>query len=1175
MSLLQLLKLPPRPARPAVQAMPVMDVTAGQGVEVRDGQARAVPVRDADPKAAAAELRAPLQSRERSVREQLKTAGESLTRLEEKIAAAPADQKPALEARKKQLGQHIGGFERELKQIDADLKALDDPATSRDRYTQILARQKSGVGVAKAVEIDRHDGEFEKKRTENKLTRTETGYADGKATTRVQTSSTRVGAGSLTQDNRSTRTTVTADGRTTGTKSATSTVSKDGLAFDRSAKHETEKDGQTSSTEVKRSVKAGPGGASVTDTKTVTAADGSEHSRTGSAALVRGDGKAGVTRSDSVATKDAAGNKATDTRTHQGGIVAGKDGIGAYTDHERKTETQSAKGLKTGTVAGLSANILCNVVPVPDSDPPLYDVVLKVDLGVRIGQSAGYDKEPAKGDEERTRGTVGASLSAGERVFLNTSHRLDAAQAQAYVAALKTGSGTQKEFAIIRAGLAKGWDAARQLYLGASGKALAPREADKLKEGESVEVGRQTQAGGKVSANVKGGGIGVGVELGREHGHDESLKVTKEKDGALSYDARHGDTRKDSVGGSVGAGVVEGSFGHSSTRSTSTGYKIRIDPKAKNAAELQAALAACRSQAELDAFAKAHPQTVQEKTRSVQDDEKQSVGVGIGGAKVGMAFGHGVGQTEVTDQDGKLKEKTVTGGSEGGIEIGVGKVKVGASSKEQATARLDGSGNAALDVNRTDKSTDTAKWLEANVPFAGGRKKDAGALATATGGQQAEDTDRTDVSGIALQGGDLEYLGHLACNQWNKWMAACRSPRELEDWAKAGRRIKAAGGAKAVVAEQLARFVGADSSGRGHVIDAALRPTAGDMSGGARYEFPGGLAARKASYEATVIAASETGVAELAKSDAAKAAAKGQELLRELDSLYAAVSSAEFSNARTKAEMLSSINSRKDKVQAALRVAGGGKADELSTKELVDKYNGLLSNCQRYQRSEHEIFAKIEKTFETGFLKSGKPNLSETIDNTTLINELRGIYTLWDKDYDEMAALAQENGFGKGIYWKYKPDRARFERAYKGQAPGAASTAQPETADKRKKPATAPPPPAVANPLGEAHKELQKKREAGAQGIAARLPAAKNKAHGAGNRLFAWIRHERKAAAVDAHNRGTARLKSADGFEKKVKPGNVEELEAYGHVAIEDYEAAAKAYAEGLALYPKGLPPKG
>jgi hypothetical protein len=797
----------------------------------------------------------------------------------------------------------------------------------------------------------------------------------------------------------------------------------------------------------------------------------------------------------------------------------------------------------------------------------LYDVTLAVDLGMRLSLSAGYDKAPAKGQEQATRGTVSATGSASGKVYLNKSYRFDATQAQAYVDALKTGSGTQKEFAIIRCGLSKGWDAARDLYLGAGGQAMTVQEANQLKVGESTEVGKQTQVGGKAALGVKGGGFGVGVEGGHERGREESLKVTKEKDGTLRYDAKQGDSSKTSGGASVSAGVVEGSFGVSTSRTTSTGYSIAIDPNAKNAAEMQKALAACRSQAELDAFAKAYPAAVQEKTKSDGRADKQSVGVGIGSAKVGMNFGNSVDQTVVTDGAGNLKEKTVTGANEGGIELGVGNYKIGASSKEQATATVDGAGNAGLDVKRTDKSTDTAKWLEANVPFAGGAKND-GALTKAAGGGAPADTDSQDIKGIQLKGGDLQYLGHLACNEWNKWMAACRSPRELGDWAQAGRAIKAAGGSTAVVAEQLARFVGKDSSGRGHVIDSALRPSAGDMSGGARYEFPEGLAARKASYEASVIADAEAGITRLGASDPAKAAAKGQELVRELDSLYAAVSSAGgFTQPAVKAEMLSSITARKDKVLAALRVLGGGKADELSLKEKVDKYNALLSNCQRYKDSENDIFAKIEASFQ-GVFASSK---GDVVGNVALVNQLRGMYTLWDKEYDEMAALAQENKLGAGIYWKYKPDKVRFERAYKGQAPGAASAAQPETEDKRKK---APPPAAPKDPLGDAHRELQKKREAGAQGIEGRLPAAKNKAHGAGNRLYAWIRHERKAAAVDAHNRGSAKLKSADNFAKKVKPGSVEDLEAYGHVAIEDYDAAAKIYAEGLALYPQGMPPK-
>ena len=51
-------------------------------------------------------------------------------------------------------------------------------------------------------------------------------------------------------------------------------------------------------------------------------------------------------------------------------------------------------------------------------------------------------------------------------------------------------------------------------------------------------------------------------------------------------------------------------------------------------------------------------------------------------------------------------------------------------------------------------------------------------------------------------------------------------------------------------------------------------------------------------------------------------------------------------------------------------------------------------------------------------------------------------------------------------------------------------------------------------------------------------------------------------------------LKRADASAAKVKPGNKEDLEAYGFIAIEDYQAAAKIFAEGLSGYPSGMPKK-
>jgi hypothetical protein len=266
------------------------------------------------------------------------------------------------------------------------------------------------------------------------------------------------------------------------------------------------------------------------------------------------------------------------------------------------------------------------------------------------------------------------------------------------------------------------------------------------------------------------------------------------------------------------------------------------------------------------------------------------------------------------------------------------------------------------------------------------------------------------------------------------------------------------------------------------------------------------------------------------------------------------------------AEMLAAINSRKDKINTKLRVLKGGKADELSKDDKLKKYNDYLDNCTRFKNTENDCFAKIEKTY-----KDGKPNLDEVIANAKLIKQVRDLHALWQPQYDEMAALAQENGFGKDIYWKYKPDRERFNRAAESGNPGAATEAKPETQDKRKK---APPPVASKDPVGDAQREMEKNREATTKGIEAQLPVAKNKAYGAGNRLFAWYQTDKRPAAGDAHNRGMKVLKRADGNAAKVKPGSKEDLESYGYIAIEDYVQAAKIFAEGLAGYPGGMPKK-
>jgi hypothetical protein len=324
----------------------------------------------------------------------------------------------------------------------------------------------------------------------------------------------------------------------------------------------------------------------------------------------------------------------------------------------------------------------------------------------------------------------------------------------------------------------------------------------------------------------------------------------------------------------------------------------------------------------------------------------------------------------------------------------------------------------------------------------------------------------------------------------------------------------------------------------------------------------------KGTYDAIVIGDSELQLDAL-KDDKAKLEAASAALLAQIDSLYTSVSSARgFEQPAVQAEMLAAIGNRKGKIEAKLRVAKGGKADELSKDEQRKKYNDYIDNCTRFKFTEQDCFAKIEATY-----KDGKPSLDDVIANAKLIKQVRDLHALWQPQYDEMAALAQENGFGKDTYWKYKPDRERFNRAAQSGRPGDATEPKPETQDKRKK-VVPPPPPASKDPVGDATREMETNREAMTKKIAAQLPAEKNKAYGAGNRLFAWFQTDKRPAAGDAHNRGMVLLKRADGNAAKCKTGAKEDLESYGFIAIEDYQQAARIFGEGLAGYPGGMPKK-
>ena len=126
-----------------------------------------------------------------------------------------------------------------------------------------------------------------------------------------------------------------------------------------------------------------------------------------------------------------------------------------------------------------------------------------------------------------------------------------------------------------------------------------------MQAGDSKTIGRKTTAGAGVNGDAKG----IGVEFGAERSNEREMTVTKNKDGSATYDTRQGQGEKRSAGGKVSAASSKAaSIGKTVT--TATGYKFLVKPEMKNARALQDQIArlANASQAEVDAFAKAHPE---------------------------------------------------------------------------------------------------------------------------------------------------------------------------------------------------------------------------------------------------------------------------------------------------------------------------------------------------------------------------------------------------------------------------------------------------------------------------------------------------------------------------------------------------------------------------------------
>ena len=417
---------------------------------------------------------------------------------------------------------------------------------------------------------------------------------------------------------------------------------------------------------------------------------------------------------------------------------------------------------------------------------------------------------------------------------------------------------------------------------------------------------------------------------------------------------------------------------------------------------------------------------------------------------------------------------------------------------------------------------------------------------------------------MTLTDGDLKALAALARNE-QKWNNAAISPGdELNDWGKAARAIQKAGDDPKAVEDALATFVGSNNQ-RARVVFRAVRGV-GNVTSGAKWEFPDSIAPRQKEYNDFVLAASETRVADAAKKgDKAGAKKLGQDLLAQLSSLYNGIKSAtDFKEKAAQQEMLTAIATRQRAIELALRKVDGADDETAEKGQERADFERAFEMCIGYKQTETTYFQEIEAEHKK---KLSNADPAEVMRITV---EIKNLHALWTPQYDKVAMLAQENGWAKDRYWKYKPDTARLAEAVKTGKAGAESEAKPETANKKRDPnAFFADPTKNAARSAEVNQQLNKTDMDRYNAIKFELKRISKEVTSTANTLKALYAKSPKPEAEKLFNQANGPVSAADIKYSQLRPNYQDDMFDLGAAALTQYQQGLALLKKARALYPK------
>ncbi len=471
---------------------------------------------------------------------------------------------------------------------------------------------------------------------------------------------------------------------------------------------------------------------------------------------------------------------------------------------------------------------------------------------------------------------------------------------------------------------------------------------------------------------------------------------------------------------SVGLAGLE--IGSSHTVKTSFGYSITVDPKDDPDGRIVEALAACRTAMQYEVFIATHclKVTVTGRTAGKGSADATSIGVSVGPVKAGIGTHQGVEEETRTDGKGKLVKKKVVGKAGAGGNIG----SISDSVDEEGVAEIDGQGNATLTLTRTSNDSNSGEAFKRKAArLAGaGLPGKGGALAALAGGDD-EGTATSDVSGIRLGNKDLRRIGGIACRSMGAWMGAIRRTDEKTDWKAAGQAIARGKGTPAVVAEQLARFIGGDRVERLATVELFLRG-GHDKTIGSAYEFPHALRSLQADYDKVTAESLPAQLDKLASTDAAKAVEECKRLAAIADVLDQKIrASNDFANKAAKMEMLQRIVRRRKDLAEGIKGYAGDNHPENDPKLLEQSRERLTTQCGTFFREQARLHGELTDLMdgETYFLARDKGKAR------AIVRRLDDLHQRWWVDYRELKSTAGKMGMPNYDVPMFRPDESLLQ----------------------------------------------------------------------------------------------------------------------------------------------------